>query len=81
MLVSEIIETEKGLNIVKVGEIRGGPKNVYENSARSKLNKTIKSHQAELLFFEMSDQLTTLAYEHPDTLEIAAEAIEQQIMS
>ncbi|MGB1800668.1 MAG: peptidylprolyl isomerase, partial [Gammaproteobacteria bacterium] len=31
--VSDVIESKKGFNIVKVGEIRGGPKNVYETVA------------------------------------------------
>jgi len=77
--VSEIIETERGLNIVKVGEIRGGPKNVYENVAE-KVESDYKISQAELQFFELSDQLTNLTYEHSDTLEIAADAINIDII-
>ncbi len=77
--VSEIIETERGLNIVKVGEIRGGPKNVYEKVAE-KVEHDYKKSQAELQFFELSDQLVNLTYEHSDTLDIAAEAIGTEII-
>jgi peptidyl-prolyl cis-trans isomerase D len=77
--ISDVIETKKGFNIVKVGEIRGGPKNTYE-SAAEKVEYDYKISQAELQFFELSDQLTTLSYEHSDTLEVAADAIGQQIV-
>ncbi|MEM6999056.1 MAG: peptidyl-prolyl cis-trans isomerase [Pseudomonadota bacterium] len=73
--ISGVIESEKGLNIVKVGEIRGGPKNVFERVAEQ-VEFDYKQNQAELEYFEMSDQLTTLAYEQPDSLDAAAEAIE-----
>ena len=71
---SGIIESDKGLNIVKVGEIRGGPKNVFDRVAEQ-VEYDYKVNQAELQYFEMADQLTTLAYEHPDSLDIAAESI------
>jgi peptidyl-prolyl cis-trans isomerase D len=77
--VSEIIETKRGLNIIKVGEIRGGPKNVYEKVAEQ-VEHDYKKSQAELQFFELADQLTTLSYEHSDSLEIAAEAIGAEII-
>ena len=76
--LSNIIETENGLNILKVGEIRGGPKNKYENVAEQ-VERDYKQAQAELQFFELADQLTTLSYEHPDTLELAAEATGQVV--
>lgn len=76
---SDIIETESGLNIVKVGEIRGGPKNVFERVAEQ-VEYDYKQAQAELQFFELSDQLTNLAYEHSDSLDIAAEAIGKEII-
>ena len=72
--VSGLIETDSGFNIVKVGEIRGGPKNVYETVA-DQVNKDYKKSEAKLQFFELSDQLTNLAYEHSDTLEFAADAV------
>jgi len=77
--ISEIIETKNGFNIVKVGEIKGGPKNIYENAAEQ-VEQDYRKAQAELQFFELSDQLTNLSYEHSDTLEIAAEAIDQEVI-
>ncbi len=78
--VSKVIETKEGLNIVKVVEIRGGSENKYENSAQ-KVKEDYKNKQAELQFFELSDQLTTLSYENSDNLEIAADAIGKEIIN
>ncbi len=77
--VSDVIQTKKGLNIVKVGEVRGGPKNVYEKVAEQ-VEHDYKQAQAELHFFELADQLTNLSYEHPNTLEMAADAIGKDIV-
>ncbi len=78
--VSKVIETKEGFNIVKVVEIRGGSENKYENSAQ-KIKEDYKNKQAELQFFELSDQLTTLSYESSDNLEIAADAIGKEIIN
>ena len=78
--VSKVIETKEGFNIVKVVEIRGGSENKYENSAQ-KAKEDYKNKQAELQFFELSDQLTTLSYENSDNLEIAADAIGKEIIN
>jgi peptidyl-prolyl cis-trans isomerase D len=77
--VSDVIESKKGFNIVKVGEIRGGPKNVYETVA-DQVAQDYKREQAELKFFDLADQLTNLSYEHSDSLEVAAEAINGEIV-
>jgi peptidyl-prolyl cis-trans isomerase D len=77
--ISEPIETKSGFNIVKVGEIRGGPKNVYETVAEQ-VEADYKKSEAELLFFELSDQMTTLSYEHSDTLEFAAEVVGREVV-
>ncbi len=77
--ISDMIETKNGFNIIKVGEIRGGPKNKFENVAEQ-VEHDYRRSQAELQFFELADQLTTLSYEHSDTLEIAAEAIGLEVI-
>ena len=76
---SEIIETKNGFNIIKVVEIRGGPENKFEKYAKEG-EEDYKTKQAELQFFELSDQLATKAYENSDNLEIAAEAIDKEII-
>ncbi len=77
--ISDVIETEKGFAIVKVGQIRGGPKNVFETVAEQ-VETDYKLAQAELQFFELSDQLTSLAFEHPDSLDVAAEELSVDVV-
>ena len=71
--LSGIIATATGLNIVKVGAISGGPDNSFENAA-PRVEQDYRLTQAEARYFELADELVTLSYEHPDTLEVAAEA-------
>ena len=70
--LSGIIETATGLNIVKVGAISGGPDNSFENAA-PRVEQDYRLTRAEARYFELADELVTLSYEHPDTLEVAAE--------
>lgn len=77
--VSEVIESKSGFNIVKSGVIRGGSENVFENVA-GQVEQDYKKSQAELQFFELADQLTNLSYEHSDSLEVAADAVQVEII-
>jgi len=77
--VSGVIETKKGFSIVKVGDIKGGPKNIYEK-VEEQVEFDYKKSQAELQFFELADQLTNLSYEHSDSLEVAAESVQLNII-
>jgi len=77
--VSDVIKSKTGLNIVKVGEVKGGPKNIYETVAEQ-VDQDYKKSEAELQFFELSDQLTNLTYEHSDTLEVAAESVSREVI-
>jgi peptidyl-prolyl cis-trans isomerase D len=77
--VSDVIKSRTGLNIVKVGEVKGGPKNIYETVAEQ-VDQDYKKSEAELQFFELSDQLTNLTYEHSDTLEVAAETVNREVI-
>ncbi len=76
--VSDVIETKDSFNVVKVMEIQGGPKNNYEHVAEQ-VAQDYKKYQAELKFFELSDQLATLSYEHFDSLELVADIIGQNV--
>jgi peptidyl-prolyl cis-trans isomerase D len=77
--VSDVIKSKTGLNIVKVGEVKGGPKNIYETVAEQ-VDQDYKKSEAELQFFELSDQLTNLVYEHSDSLEVAAETVNREVL-
>lgn len=72
--VSDIIKTESGAHIVVLGEIKGGPKNVYENVAE-RVQHDYKRSQAQRVYAEKYDEIAALSFEQPDSLEPAAEAV------
>lgn len=77
---SEPIRTDNGLHIIKVDDIKGGQESSFEE-VREQIEKDYRREEAEKLYFDKADQLATLAYEHPDTLETAADALELQVQT
>lgn len=73
--ISEPIITEKSVDVIRVESIKGGVKNTFEDT-REQVEEAYRISVAENQFFEAIDQLANLAYEHPDTLEIASEELE-----
>ena len=72
--LSEVIRTDRGLHVFRVEGIKGGIKNTFEN-AKEEVEKDYKRSEAEFKYFDLADKLVTLAYEHADTLEVAAEEV------
>lgn len=72
--VSDIIKMDTGAHIVAVGQIKGGPKNVYESVAE-RVQHDYKRTQAQRVYAEKYDEIATLSFEQPDSLEPAAEAV------
>ena len=72
--ISDPIVTEKSVDVIMVESIKGGVKNTFEDT-REQVEEAYRISLAENQFFEAIDQLANLAYEHPDTLEIAAEEL------
>lgn len=72
--LSDPIVTPKSVDVIKVEKIKGGVNNTFEN-VREQVEQAYRLSLAEEQFYEATDQLANLAYEHPDTLEIAAEEL------
>ena len=76
--LSKIERTDRGLHIFRVEGIKGGINNTFENS-RELVEKDYKNSEAEYKYFDLADKLVNLAYEHADSLEVAAEEIDIEI--
>ncbi len=72
--VSEPIRTSKGLVIVKVLDVEE-PKIQPFDVVKEKVREMYIRQHAEEKFAELRDQLASLAYEHPETLDFASKTL------
>ena len=70
--ISKPVLSEYGYHILLVEETTSGTVATFED-VRDKVETDYRLEEAEKQFFELYDQLALLTYEHPATLEIAAE--------
>jgi peptidyl-prolyl cis-trans isomerase D len=78
--ISEPVETAFGIHLIKVTAIEAGEQKSFEE-ARAELESEYRRNQAENLFYDRGEVLADLTYEHPDTLETAAQALGLEIKS
>ena len=76
--VSEPIVTDAGIFIVKLTRITGGKTTTFD-TVREQLEIDYRHDQAETVFFELADKLASLAYENPDSLEVASNELDLPI--
>ncbi len=76
--LSKVERTDIGLHIFRVEGIKDGVNSTYENS-KELVEKDYKKSEAEYKYFDLADKLVTLAYEHSDSLDVAAEEIGVEI--
>jgi len=72
--VSEPVRTDFGFHLIKITEVREGSKKSFED-VKDALQASYASNEAEGQFYKYSERLVDLAFEHPDSLEPAAEAL------
>ncbi|MGH8247141.1 MAG: peptidyl-prolyl cis-trans isomerase, partial [Gammaproteobacteria bacterium] len=71
---SDPIQSRFGIHIVQVATIREGTVEPFE-SVRDDVEADYRRAEADRRFVEISDRLLTLTFEHPDSLEPAAEEL------
>ncbi|NNM00500.1 MAG: hypothetical protein HKO62_07105 [Gammaproteobacteria bacterium] len=70
--ISEPVRTRFGWHVIKLDEIRpGGEPTLAE--ARGEVEEDLRRERAEAMYYDLAEQLTNLAYEFPDTLDVAAQ--------
>ena len=77
MEVGEIrgpVKTPFGYHVILLEEIRSGETRSYEET-RDELEQLLRDQRAEDIYYDQAETLERLAFEYPDTLEPAAEAL------
>ena len=77
--VSEVVQSTFGFHLIKVTGARNGEIRSFDR-VRSELLREYRSEQAEQLFVDRVNTLQNLTFEHPDTLAVAAEELDEQIL-
>jgi peptidyl-prolyl cis-trans isomerase D len=76
--LSEPVKTSFGYHLIKVAEVSPGTTKTFEE-VKKDLVTTFQHNAAENQFYERGQKLTELGYEHPDSLEPAAKALNLKI--
>jgi peptidyl-prolyl cis-trans isomerase D len=72
--VSQPVRTEFGVHLIKLTALEPGRTRDFEE-VREALESEYRRHEAETVFIDYADELTTVSYEVADSLEPAADAI------
>jgi len=72
--VSDPVRTGFGYHLIMVTEVRPSTTRSFEE-ARSEVLHDYRRQQAEQLYYEQVEQLSNLTFEHPDSLDVAAESL------
>ena len=78
--ISEPLKSPYGYHIIKLTDIRKGDTKTFDE-VRATLVDRYRNQKAEERFYDQVDRLTDLTYEHPETLEFAADDLGIQIQS
>ena len=78
--ISDVVETEFGLHIIRLTEVKGGEVTPFEK-ARSDIEVTYRRQQAQKKFSEAAEQFTNIVYEQADSLKLAADKLGLKILT
>ena len=78
--VSDPVSTEFGFHVIQVTGIRGGSEAGFAE-LRDQVETALRKFEGENLYFDYAERLANAAYENPDSLTPAAEALGLEIMS
>lgn len=78
--VSELVQTDFGLHIIRLTDIKEPPKPKFE-SLRAQIEDDLKKQQAQRLFAEAAETFTNMVYERSDSLQPVAERFKLTVQS
>lgn len=73
-LQSKVVRSEFGYHIIKLDDIQSAKYESFENK-KAGIEKELKESAVQNLFYERAEMLANLAYENPESLDLAAEQL------
>jgi len=72
--ISDVVETEFGLHIIRLTEVKGGTAKPFEE-VKGQIEATYRRQQGQKKFAEAAEQFTNIVYEQSDSLQPAADKL------
>lgn len=72
--ISEPVKTDFGFHLIKLKETKAGGLKSFAD-AKSDVQTAYRSAEAQKMFIDQAEQFSNLVYEHPDSLDVAADAL------
>lgn len=76
--VSDPVRMPTGFHVIRLDGITPGQVKSFEE-VRDEVSRELRQQQAEGRFYEVTQNLANLSYEHPDTLELAAQSLKAPV--
>ncbi|MES0328480.1 MAG: SurA N-terminal domain-containing protein [Gammaproteobacteria bacterium] len=76
--VSDVVESQFGLHLIKLEKIQSEPVQSLQEK-RAELEKNFKQEVVSNKFYDLSEQMATMAYENSDSLTSVTEALNVQV--
>jgi peptidyl-prolyl cis-trans isomerase D len=76
--VSEPVRSSFGFHLIKLVDIQAGETKPFD-TVKAEIEKEIQTERAEQQYYDLAEQLANLTYEHPESLQLAAEQLELPI--
>ncbi len=78
--ISDPVKTDRGYQIIQLTDVKSAEQRPFE-AVRDQVVLEYKQRAAETRFIELTEQLLTLSYEQPDTLNPAADALNVSVQN
>lgn len=78
--ISEVVKTEFGFHIIKLTDVKAEEVQAFE-AVKEEIRDTVQAEKAGELFYNIQEQMATVAFEVPETLAEVAAAADKEVVT